>query len=226
MKKIMILVLTLSTMFTAKAQLRQVGVSFNSGMAFTKLAFDEDVVNNFAPVTFSYQTGVFGFLNLERLGAFVFNPSLNFTRVTLKSEETSFDDDWNAHDVTTRNQLSYLTFKAPVGINLMQGGSDKNVLFIGAGPYFSHLLQGNQKVNDEGNPQNNKTTPLKLGNGKEDHLKRSDAGITLGFSINAGPVYLGAFTDIGLKDISPREDVVMKNRNFYVNLGIVLFNKD
>lgn len=226
MKKIIILLLTLSTVFTAKAQLHQVGMHFNSGFSFTKFQFDEDVVNNFAPVNFSYQTGVFGFLNLERSGAFVFNPSLNYTRVTLKSEEISFGDDWQSYDITTRNQLSYLTFKAPVGINLLTGMSDKNILFIGVGPYFSHLLQGNQKVSDESNPQNNKTTPLKLGNGKDDHLIKSDAGITLGFSINAGPVYLGAFTDIGLKDISPRENVVMKNRNFYVNLGIVLFNKD
>lgn len=91
-----------------------------------------------------------------------------------------------------------LVAKMPIGVT---GTS----LFLGAGPYASYAISGEQKITDNSN--NTVKSDLKFGNSNGDNLKATDFGVNFlgGVQLNNG-FNLGAGYGLGLSDLRPKDN--------------------
>ncbi|HRP89602.1 MAG TPA: outer membrane beta-barrel protein [Edaphocola sp.] len=218
MKRLLISLLTLVSALTATAQIRDIGIFGSAGYNFFKQKSD-DILLNFEFPSSVFKMGIFSSIKLDENGFLLVQPTLDWTKTSYIKEDI-FLVGWQSYTQTYRNPLTYISLRAPIGL-----GSPDFKFFIGAGPYISYLLPGNQKITNENNPQENTTRRLLIGNNKTDDFKQTDIGITLGGNINLGPVLFGGFMDLGLKNISPKENMVVKNKFYYIVLGICLFRE-
>ncbi|TXH22170.1 MAG: hypothetical protein E6Q95_02660 [Chitinophagaceae bacterium] len=214
MKKIIILMLCVASVYSTKAQLGQVGLHFGGGYNIPKNDFPDPTKDY--KFSYSYQTGIHSLFYLGE-GAMVVTPKLDFSRISFKEDSISLTNT-QFDNTIIRSNLNYINFKLPIGFDI--GHMTKRThASIAVGPYFGYLLSGKRKISNEKRPEDDQTFPLRIGNSPLDDYKKTDMGWTLEAIFTFGPVYTGFAMDAGLKNISPQKDVLIKNRNYYFFLG-------
>ena len=114
-----------------------------------------------------------------------------------------------------RNKLNYLQFTLPL---IKKWELVKGISFdIGAGPYLSSLLKGTSTAHSFSG--NDKITNFKIGNDSTDGFRRMDGGITFLFGCKLYHVGFYMLYDLGLANISPIKNEVIKTHDFRINLS-------
>lgn len=98
------------------------------------------------------------------------------------------------------------TMAVEIPVNLvakMPIGATGTSIFLGAGPYASYALSGEQKITDNSN--NSVKSDLEFGNDSGDDLKAADFGVNFlgGVQLNNG-FNIGAGYGLGLTDLRPK----------------------
>lgn len=145
-------------------------------------------------------------------GYFSIQPGLYYSQKGTKSNTTFLNQTFEG--ATT---LGYI--ELPILANLTFGFSDAMAVFVNAGPYLAYGIHSNStdKVNIlgiNGKLENDKN----LFAGKNG-LKPFDAGLQVGAGLEFSRVQVGVGTQLGLVNMTRKENSSQTNSTFFVSLG-------
>ncbi len=172
----------------------------------------------------TFHAGVFADFRVS--DAFSVQPQLLYTGKGGSNKDNESADGFSASD-NVKLSLYYLhlpvyaLYHAPVG---------DNDFFIGAGPFISYGLSGNEKGSisisdiqtESGSTTETQNINQKVDFGSSDStgVKRTDFGASVmaGFKLKNG-FLISASYDLGLSNISPTADADVKTRVFSISVG-------
>lgn len=181
-----------------------------AGVNFPKYSFSQDDADN-AETNSTTNFHVTGFIDAPITPMLSVQPGLS-----LQGKGAKFSDNTSNVEVTQNTMWAEL----PVNLvgNIPVGGGAS--LFLGAGPYASLAISGQNKAE----AANTSTeTDMEFGNESGDDLKQSDFGVNFlgGFRMNSGLIIGGGY-GLGLTDLRPTGDGgngKQTNRVWSVSLG-------
>jgi len=212
----------------------QTSLGIKAGANFSTLSLTSEVKNDFDNnMLVGYQVG--GLVDVQFGGMFAvqaealyvrrgssFRSKIDVNGVTFINETVTFD---NFGQYTSAIQLDYVDIPIMLKYNFRGRGVSSYVM---AGPHINFAVgarMANQKLESANDTETANNRNLNIGSGRNDTIRSSDFGISIGaglaFELDYGHIILDARYYLGMANISNSNDPRHKtnNRSLMINIG-------
>lgn len=214
--------------------LAQTSLGFKAGANFSTVSLTDEVKNDFDNnMSIGYQVG--GLVDIQFGGMFAvqaealyvrrgssFRSKVDVSTVTFLTETVAFD---NVGEYSSNVQLDYVDIPIMLKYNFRGRAVSSYVM---AGPHINFAVGArlaNQTLESANDTETANNNSLNIGTGRNDAIKSSDFGISVGaglaFELDYGHIVLDARYYLGMSNIANSNDPSAKlnNRSLMVNIG-------